>query len=106
MSTYGLLYRLGLTPWENNTDTGPLAQIVSDRPPGRALDAGCGTGRHAVALAERGWAVTGVDLVDHALEQARERAALAAVSDRTTFIEGDVTRLDDVLPRGKVRPRP
>lgn len=71
---YRVLYRLGKTPWEDNDDTGPLAEIVTNRPPGRALDAGCGTGRHAVALAEQGWTVTGVDAVPRALTVARDRA--------------------------------
>ncbi|MES1261358.1 MAG: class I SAM-dependent methyltransferase [Acidobacteriota bacterium] len=36
---------------------------LADIPPGRALDLACGSGRHAVWLRERGWEVTGVDLV-------------------------------------------
>lgn len=43
--------------------------------PGRALDLGCGNGRHALWLAERGWDVTAVDFSTEALRQARERAA-------------------------------
>ena len=30
--------------------------------PGRLLDAGCGGGAHALAFAEHGWEVTGVDV--------------------------------------------
>jgi SAM-dependent methyltransferase len=30
-------------------------------PPGRAIDVACGAGRHALALAARGWQVTAVD---------------------------------------------
>ena len=100
MPIYGLLYRLGLTPWEGNEDTGPLPDILGGRSPGRALDAGCGTGRHAVALAEQGWTVTGVDAVPRALARARDRASRAGVSDRATVLAGDVTRLDEVLPPG------
>ena len=46
--------------------------------PGRALDLGCGNGRHAMWLAERGWRVTAVDFSTEALRQARERAATTA----------------------------
>jgi SAM-dependent methyltransferase len=43
--------------------------------PGRALDLGCGPGRNALFLAERGFTVDAVDLSSAAVEWARERAA-------------------------------
>ena len=43
------------------------------------LDVGCGTGRHSVGLAERGFQVTGVDLSKGMLAVARRRAEAAAV---------------------------
>lgn len=46
----------------------------------RLLDVGCGTGRHAVALAGRGVSVTGVDLSPAMLELARQRAEDAGVT--------------------------
>jgi SAM-dependent methyltransferase len=42
--------------------------------PGRALELGCGRGRHTIWLAERGWQVTAVDFADRALEVAKEHA--------------------------------
>lgn len=45
----------------------------------RILDIGCGTGRHTVGLAARGYAMTGVDLSDGMLDQARARAKKAGV---------------------------
>lgn len=50
-----------------------LVAEVGDLAPGRALDIGCGAGRAAVWLAERGWRVTGVDYSEVALGLARER---------------------------------
>jgi len=49
------------------------------RPPAgaRVLDAPCGFGRHSLALARRGFRVTGVDLSETELERARERARAA-----------------------------
>jgi SAM-dependent methyltransferase len=49
------------------------------QPPGggRVLDAPCGFGRHSMALARRGFDVTGVDLSETELQRAKERAAEA-----------------------------
>ena len=60
-------------------------------PYGRALDLGCGSGIWSVALAKRGWQVTGVDVVPKAITRARDRARAAGVD--VQFIESDVTAL-------------
>ncbi len=41
----------------------------------RILDVGCGTGRHAIELAGRGYRLVGIDLSESLLERAREKAA-------------------------------
>jgi len=41
----------------------------------RILDIGCGTGRHALELARRGYKVVGVDLSESQLRRAKEKAA-------------------------------
>ena len=40
----------------------------------RILDIGCGTGRHSIELAKRGYNITGIDLSDSQLARAREKA--------------------------------
>lgn len=42
----------------------------------RILDIGCGTGRHAIELTQRGYRVVGVDLSDSQLNRAREKASI------------------------------
>ncbi len=49
---------------------------------GRILDLCCGHGRHAVPLAQRGFAVTGLDLSDYHLRLARKAAREAGVRVR------------------------
>jgi len=43
------------------------------------LDIGCGTGRHSIELAKRGYSVTGIDLSESQLRRAREKAAESGV---------------------------
>jgi len=57
----------------------------------RILDIGCGTGRHAVELARRGYGVVGVDLSEAQLRRAREKAAAAGVG--VEFRRGDAREL-------------
>jgi 2-polyprenyl-3-methyl-5-hydroxy-6-metoxy-1,4-benzoquinol methylase len=45
----------------------------------RILDVGCGTGRHDIELAKRGYRVTGIDLSESQLARAREKARAAGV---------------------------
>lgn len=60
-------------------------------PPGsRILDVGCGTGRHAVELARRGYQVTGVDISAGMLAEAEKAAREADVE--VEWIRADATQ--------------
>ena len=61
--------------------------IVDALAAGRALDACCGTGRHAAHLVDRGWDVIGVDATHEMLEVARAKVPAAR------FEQGDVVEL-------------
>ena len=57
------------------------------------LDVGCGTGRHSLELARRGYRhLTGLDLSPSMLEQARAKAAAARLE--VAFIQKDARQLD------------
>ena len=56
----------------------------------RVLDMGCGTGRHSVELAKRGYAVTGVDLSSGMLAEAKKAAGKAGVE--VEWIHADATQ--------------
>ena len=65
----------------------------------RLLDVGCGDGTYAIAAAERGASVTGVDLAAPMLEAARRRAAERHVDIR--FERADLRALPfDIAERG------
>ena len=59
------------------------------------LDVGCGTGRHAIELAHRGFQVTGVDISPGMLDVGRALAEEAGVEVR--WVESDVA---EQLPAG------
>ncbi|MGW3097446.1 class I SAM-dependent methyltransferase [Streptomyces sp. NPDC001102] len=96
---YAVAYALNLTPWERAGTGGAAAldKLIARAEtelggPGRALDLGCGSGLHLVALAQRGWQATGVDLIGKAVRRARARVADAGVTARV--LQADVTALD------------
>ncbi len=94
---YKVAYWIGFTPWDTaETVVPPVLREVIEGPhaihPGRALDLGCGMGRHAIYMALHGWRVTGLDVAGRALHLARKRADKAGV--HIDFVRGDVTRLD------------
>lgn len=68
-----------------------LWALLELQPGQRLLDVGCGTGRHAVPLAARGVAVTGVDVSSEMLQRARDRAANAGIE--VELIEADARDL-------------
>ncbi len=83
-----------------------LVAFLETLPLGTALDLGCGQGRDAVALAERGWHVDAVDPSEVAIDQLRQRARRAGlpIAPRVSSLERleidrpyDLVLLDMVL---------
>ena len=63
---------------------------------GPVLELGCGTGRIALALAQAGLSVTGVDVSAGMLALARRKSErlAAAANSRLALVEGDMAQLD------------
>lgn len=66
-----------------------LAALPDDLRGARVLDAGCGAGQMAQALAKRGAAVVAVDIAPALLAVARKRLP-APLASRVTFVAGDM----------------
>lgn len=98
---YQLAYAVGFHPWEDaehepafvDTITALFEREEEGRTPpyGRALDLGTGAGIWGIALARRGWQVTGVDIARKALRRAERRVRDAGVEMQV--VTGDATRL-------------
>ena len=82
----------GPAPWEIGR---PQRQFVAiaDKVKSPILDAGCGTGEHALFLAGRGHKITGIDFVEEAIRRAKHKAAERNLP--VEFLVKDVTKLGE-----------
>lgn len=99
-SWWDTVYADGSAPWDIGrpqaafvrlADAGEIASPV--------LDSGCGTGEHALMLAERGFEVVGVDLSSTAIRLARRKAAERGLA--ATFEVGDALALNRLGRHGR-----
>ena len=96
-------YRGGPAPWDIDRPQPAIARLAEAGAfTGAVLDAGCGTGEHALLLAARGLPVLGIDVAPTAIARAREKAAARGLD--VEFQVGDALHLsgafDTVLDCG------
>jgi cyclopropane fatty-acyl-phospholipid synthase-like methyltransferase len=89
-ATFENLYG-GPAPWDIGRPQ-PNLVAIADRITSPVLDAGCGTGEHALFLAGLGHRVVGIDFVPEAIRRARAKAAERDLP--VEFLVKDVTKLD------------
>jgi SAM-dependent methyltransferase len=82
----------GPAPWDVGKPQGCITAIA-DRVTSPVLDAGCGTGEHALFFAARGHRVVGIDFVDEAIRRAGRKAAARGLT--VEFLVKDATGLGD-----------
>ena len=87
-------YRQQDVPWDTGVVPPELHELTDKgllRPPGAAIDLGCGTGTNVAFLARLGFAAIGVDFALLALVTARQKAIQSGLS--AYFCLGDVADL-------------
>ena len=84
-------WTLGPPSPETREDAEALASVLRLRGQDRILDVGCGHGRHAVTLAQRGVRVVGVDFACALLTRASDLAAKCGAFSRP--VAGPCSRL-------------
>jgi len=84
-------YRSARRVWSGNPNPQLVAEVAG-RPPGRALDVGCGEGADAIWLARAGWTVVAADISGVALERAAQHArdTAPAVAERIEWRRADL----------------
>src|SRR5215831_1583258 len=73
-------WRIAVTPKETEQDVNFVEMELSVPKGSRILDIPCGNGRHSLEFAKRGYAVTGIDLSDEFVAEARRSANTEGVS--------------------------
>jgi SAM-dependent methyltransferase len=92
------MWRRAVTPEITQVETEFLVDVLAIPAGGRVLDVPCGNGRHSIELAKRGYQVTGVDLAEEFVIEARAsteeaRAGLAGSPVKAEFHHSDMREL-------------
>ena len=97
---YRIFYDDALFP--PGTDSFLLSAFPTLKPGLRVCDLGSGTGLLSTLLLQRrpDLTVTGVELLPEAVRLARRGAAANGLTDRQTFLEGDLRSIRTLLPAG------
>ena len=87
----------GIPPWDVGHPQPIFEDLIKDGEikPGRALDIGCGRGDNAIMLAMNGCDVTGIDIVEDAISDAKAKVIERHV--KVNFVVGNVLRMDQLF---------
>ena len=89
------MYRANEARWDTGITPPEVWAVLTELPPGKALDLGCGTGTNVRTLLENGWQADGVDFVEQAIAMAQEKLSAFPPEQYGVFC-GDVSRLENI----------
>ncbi len=100
----------GVPTWDIGRPQPAVVRLVESgafgEPHANVLDAGCGTGEHALLLAAAGHRVVGVDLAAEAVRRARAKAADRGADPAPVFLVGDALALHALALPAPAPPAP
>jgi ubiquinone/menaquinone biosynthesis C-methylase UbiE len=81
---------LGQLSWRTLDEQAEIAELIKEQSPGDVLDIACGSGGPSLALCSAtGCRLTGVDIEEAAIEEAKQRSNAAHLSETSKFIVAD-----------------
>ena len=90
------LWRKALPPEHTKAEADFLVQVLQCEAGSHLLDVPCGNGRLSLELASRGYQVTGVDIAEEFIEEARVKGANTGQTPVPQFVLGDMRNIEDV----------
>lgn len=71
-----------------------IEKFLSPTPKSKILDCPCGSGRHSLNLAQKGYQVVGIDINDYMLKLANGNRQNASLNGNITFMKMDMRKLE------------
>jgi ubiquinone/menaquinone biosynthesis C-methylase UbiE len=86
------LWRQAMSPEQTRADADLLVETLQRDPPARLLDVPCGNGRISLELARRGFSMSGLDISEEFVAEARAASTAKGLDAR--WVLGDMRRLE------------
>src|SRR5260370_21383241 len=86
------LWRKAVSPEQTQSEADFLVKTLECASGSRFLDVPCGNGRHSLELAKRGYQMTGLDISEQFIEEAR--ASSSAIGAQIEWVLGDMRHVE------------
>ena len=86
------LWRKAVSPEQTQSEADFLVKTLECASGSRLLDVPCGNGRHSLELAKRGYQITGLDISEEFIEEAR--ASSSAIGSQIEWVLGDMRHVE------------